>query len=130
MSKPIFVFTKHKNSFSVYVKNLESLTITQIQAIELFVKQRNGLFDFQNYVFTIQRRLEFYEFSVLMKHLELDVVCIENIIEQIEQARIGFGQYKGMSYAELPDTYLIWLKNNYRGTDQENVLKEVEKRKL
>jgi len=130
MSKPLFVFTKYANSFSVYVKNLESLSVTQIQEIELFVKERKGVFDFQNYVFTIQRRLEFYEFSALMKHLEFDVICIQNVVEQYTDARIGFGQYKGMFYGELPDTYLIWLRNNYRGAEQENVLKEVGKRKL
>jgi hypothetical protein len=109
---------------------MESLSVAQIQEIELFVQQRKGIFDFQNYIFTIQKRLEFYEFSALMKHLELNVVCVENFIEHLAAARIGFGQYKGMSYAELPDTYLIWLKNNYRGTEQENVLKEIEKRNL
>ncbi|MBA3027166.1 MAG: hypothetical protein FP820_12310 [Sulfurimonas sp.] len=130
MPKAIFEFTQHRNSYSVFVKNLESLTVTQIQEIELFVKQRKGIFNFQNYTFSIQKRVEFFEFYSLIQHLELDVVCIENIIEQVQSQRISFGQYKGMSYAELPDTYLIWLKNNYRGTDQENVLKEVEKRNL
>jgi uncharacterized protein (DUF3820 family) len=65
-----------------------------------------------------------------MKHLAFDVICTENVIEKFTDARIGFGQYKGMFYSELPDTYLIWLQNNYRGAEQENVLKEVEKRKL
>lgn len=130
MSRPLFVFTKHKNYYSVYVKNLESLSVPQIQEIELFVQQRKGVFDFQNYVFIIQRRLEFHEFSALMKYLEFDVICTENIIEYVAGARIGFGQYKGLPYSELPDTYLIWLKNNYRGTEKEGLLKEIEKRKL
>lgn len=130
MAKPIFEFTQYKNSYSVFVKNLESLTVTQIQEIELFIQQRKGIFDFHNYIFTIQKRLEFHEFSALMKHLEFDVICMENIIEKTYYARISFGQYKGMSYAELPDTYLIWLKNNYRGTEKENVAKEIAKRKL
>jgi hypothetical protein len=35
-----------------------------------------------------------------------------------------------MSYSELPDTYLMWLKNNYRGAEKENVTQEIAKRKL
>lgn len=130
MAKPIFEFTHYKNFYKVFVKNLESLTVTQIQEIELFVHQRKGIFDFQNYTFVIQKRVEFHEFFTLMKHLNFDVLCTEKIIEETNYARISFGQYKGMFYAELPDTYLIWLKNNYRGTEKENVTQEIAKRKL
>lgn len=44
MIKPHFIFTSYKNSFSVKVKNLEKLTVEQIQTIERFVSQRKGIF--------------------------------------------------------------------------------------
>ena len=51
MNKARFIFTKLSHSFTVKVLNLESLSVEQIQEIEQFVKQRNGLFDFNTYTF-------------------------------------------------------------------------------
>ena len=130
MSKPLFLFTKLTNSYRVYVQNLESLTVAQIQEIELFVKQRKGIFDFSSYTFSIQKRVAFYEFVSLVKHLGIDAICKENSIPQEKKHRISFGQYKGMCYFELPDTYLLWLSNNYRGPEKEFVIQEIQKRKL
>ncbi len=130
MVKAQFIFTKQRNSFSVHVKNLEKLSVEQIQEIQEFVKVRNGIFDFNNYSFSIQKKIEFNEFIVLVSSSNIEATCSENIIIQKQQPRVGFGQYKGMFYSELPDSYMLWLKNSYRGQDKEIIDKELQKRNL
>ena len=128
--KPHFIFTSRKNSFSVKVKNLEKLTVPQIQAIEEFVSKRKGVFDFNSYSFVIQKRLEFNAFVELLKGVNLNAYCEENVLEEKTYKRIGFGQYKGMQYNELPDSYMLWLKSNYRGYEKEDLDKELSRRNL
>ena len=130
MPKPYFIFTKQKDSFNVHVKNLEELSVEQIQSIEEFVKMRNGYFDFETYTFTIYKKLEYYEFLKLLDLLHVKAFVQETTVETKSSAKIGFGQYKGMFYWELPDSYLLWLKNNYTGKDREIICEEVAKRKL
>ncbi len=130
MPKPHFVFTKYKNSFSVHVKNLEELSLEQIHQIEDFVRQRNGYFDFQTYTFVIQKKLEYKEFTKLLVTLHVEAFVEEVIHNTQTNARISFGQYKGMLYDELPDAYLLWLKNNYAGKDREIICSEIAKRRL
>lgn len=124
------VFTKYKNSFSVEIKNLELLSISQIKDLEHFVEVRNGIFDFNLYSFSIQKKLEFNEFVDLLEHLNLKAKCEEYIKPSTLQPRINFGQYKGMQYNELTDSYMSWLKVNYRGQDRNIIDKELNKRKL
>lgn len=130
MSRAYFIFTKYSNSFSVRVKNLEQLSVEQIQDIQSFVQLRKGVFDFNRYTFSIQKKIEFEEFCKLIEQSSIDAQCTEHIIEKKEQARVGFGQYKGMQYNELPDSYMLWLKNNYRGYEKETIDKELKRRKL
>lgn len=128
--KPQFTFTKHKTSFSVHIENLEELSVKQIQAIEIFVTERNGIFDFETYTFVIKKRLEFDEFTSLLKYSSIDAKCEEKIILKKTDAKIEFGKYKGMSYNEIPDSYLLWLKANYRGKDRDTVDTELQLRSL
>lgn len=130
MKKAHLIFTKYSNSFSVQVKNLEELSVEQIQKIEHFVDARNGLFDFNTYSFVIQKKIEFYEFVSLMKHVGIDNYCEEKILLTETKARIDFGKYKGMQYSEVPDSYLIWLKSNYRGKDRSIIDNELKNRSL
>ncbi len=130
MNKAHLIFTKHTNSFSVEIKNLEQLSVEQIQQLEHFVDSRNGLFDFNTYSFVIKKKIEFYEFVSLMKHLEIDNYCEEKILITQTKERIDFGKYKGMQYKEVPDSYLIWLKSNYRGKDRSIIDKELKNRSL
>ena len=130
MIKATLTFTKFTNSFSVRIVNLEKLSVEQIQELELFVKQRKGIFDFNTYSFVIQKRLEFKEFVSLIQTTEIQANCTENIIERKSEPRVGFGQYKGMQYNELPDSYMLWLKSNYRGYEKETIDKELKRRKL
>jgi len=130
MTKPHLIFTQNKNSFNVYIKNLEKLNINQIKELENFVSIRNGMFDFNKYTFNIQKKLSFNHFVLLLEHLNIAAKCEENIILSQNQPRISFGQYKGMQYTELTDSYLLWLKTNYRGKDREIIDKELKKRNL
>ena len=125
-----FVFTSLSNSFKVHVQNLEKLSVTQIQEIESFVIKRKGVFDFTNYTFVIRKRLEFNEFEKLISLSKLEAKCIDKPLLQHSKPRVGFGQYKGMTYDELPDSYLLWLKTNYNGKDRTIIDKELKKRRL
>lgn len=130
MSKPHFTFTKHKNFFSVHIENLEMLSVQQIQEIEHFVSQRKGYFDFNTYTFTIRKNLEYQEFIRLLQTLHVKATTQEAVVNIQNSARINFGQYKGMLYNELPDSYLLWLKNNYIGSDREIICGEITKRNI
>jgi hypothetical protein len=130
MPKPHFVFTQLQNSFRVHIPNLEELRVSDIQAIEAFVQQRKGYFDFNSYSFVIQKRLEYEAFEKLIKESNLDGVLQNAPLQQPTEPRVGFGQYKGLFYSELPDSYLLWLQNNYRGIERAFLEKEIAKRKL
>ena len=130
MAKASFVFTSRRNSFEVHIPNLESLCVEQIQEIESFVKKRKGIFDFSTYKFSIQKHIEYGEFIKLIDSLSLDVNCSNNPVVVKSKPRIGFGQYKGMQYSELPDSYLVWLQRNYSGQDKLIILQELKIRKL
>lgn len=130
MITPCFEFTSYKNSFCVFVNNLEELSVDTIKKIENFVKERNGLFDFNSYSFVIQKRVEFNEFVKLLQNTTLKATCIEKFIVKKQLLRIGFGQYKGVFYNELPDSYLLWLKGNYSGKDRDIIHKELKTRTL
>ena len=129
-TKPKFYFTAYKNSFKVLVQNLESLSVQQIQSIENFVKERKGIFDFNTYSFIIQKKLEFSEFTNLIKNSSINPILINNPLKEKDIKRVSFGQYKGMSYSEIPDSYLEWLRGNYHGKDRSFIDAELKKRKL
>jgi uncharacterized protein (DUF3820 family) len=127
---PHLLFTRHKNSFSVHIPNLEKLSVEQIKILQDFVAVRNGVFDFDSYSFSIQKKIEFNQFKTLIKHSGIDAKCDENILILKQVPRISFGQYKGMQYCELPDSYMLWLKTNYKGYQREEVEMELKKRNL
>lgn len=130
MLKPKLIFTKKKNSFVVKIANLEKLSVSQIQELESFVKKRNGIFDFDSYEFIINKNIEYEEFIKLINYANIEAMLEENIILEKQYPRIGFGQYKGMQYNELSDSYILWLKENYRGSDRDTIDKELKKRNL
>lgn len=130
MSKAHFIFTKYSNSFSVYVKNLEQLSVLQIQEIEAFVAARKGIFDFNSYTFTINKRLEFDEFLALIQTTLPQSECEEKIINIHQRERVEFGKYNGVLYCDLPDSYLLWLKSNYMGKDRETIEAEIKFRSI
>ena len=130
MSKAYLFFTQYTNSYGVQIINLEQLSVKQIQELEYFVSSRNGVFNFETYSFTIQKRLDFNQFLSLITHSKIEAICKENIPIVKAQPRISFGQYKGMQYNELPDSYMLWLSNNYRGYDRDAIEKELKYRGL
>jgi len=130
MPMPRFNFTSYEKSFSVKVENLEELSVAQIQEIELFVKERKGIFDFNSYSFSIQKRLNFFEFTHLLEELRFNVKCTESLKPQNDAPRISFGEYKGVFYSQLPSSYLVWLKSNYFGYEKDFLDKEISRRGL
>lgn len=130
MPQAHLVFTKYNNSYTVKIPNLEQLQVEQIQELEHFASSRKGIFSFEAYSFSIQKRIEFYEFVSLIQHSNINARIEEHIIVKESEPRIGFGQYKGMQYNELPNSYMLWLKTNYRGYDREKVDKELQRRGL
>lgn len=130
MNKAIFEFTRSKNSFSVHVQNLEKLSVEQIKQIEDFVYKRNGVFDFNTYSFVIQKKIEFNEFVSLLKYSNLEANCKEIIKVASTTKRVEFGKYKGMLFSELPDSYLLWLRKNYSGSQRELIDNELKSRNI
>ncbi len=128
--KAKLIFKKYKNSFSVYVENLEQLSVEEIKKIQNFVSDRKGFFDFETYTFSIQKRLEFDEFVFIVKHSAIEAIFIEQKIQTKKSKRVEFGKYKGMLYSELPDNYLVWLNSNYCGKDREIISAELKSRNL
>jgi len=114
----------------VHVKNLEQLSVDQIQNIEAFVRARKGVFDFSSYTFVIQKRLEFIEFVSLVEKSSINAVCEEKISNMAQKEKVEFGKYKGMYYLELPDSYLLWLRSNYGGKDRDIIDAEIKFREL
>jgi len=124
------VFTKRKASFSVYIENLEKLSVEQIKRLQNFVSKRKGIFDFNKYTFVIQKNLEFNEFVSLLHHVGIKAYVQEKNIVQKTTQKIEFGKYKGMLFSEIPDAYLLWLKKNYRGSQRDIIDAELNYRKL
>ncbi|WP_297441189.1 DUF3820 family protein [Sulfurimonas sp.] len=130
MPKPLFVFTQYKNSFSVHIPNLEELSVEQIKQSQDFVQQRHGYFDFSTYSFSIQKKINFEEFSKIVLLSELNAIMQENKTIVKSMQKISFGKYKGLLYSELPDSYLKWLKTNYMGREREEIALEIQSRGL
>jgi hypothetical protein len=130
MATPRFLFTEYPNSFSVHVENLENLRVDQIQEIQAFVSARKGVFDFGTYTFVIQKRINFENFCSLLEHLGIEATSQENILESEFEPRVGFGKYKGLTYTDIPEHYLLWLKRNYHGAQKEYIDAEIKRRKL
>ena len=78
----------------------------------------------------IHKNIEFYEFEKLIKSVGIKCICKENIRYTESASRIAFGQYKGMFFSDLDDSYLLWLKSNYRGEQKELIDTEVLSRRL
>jgi hypothetical protein len=76
--------------------------------------------------------MNFQEFTKLIHALEIDAILEEKVSlnAAASSKRISFGKYKGMLYSELPDSYLLWLLQNYSGSDREAIAEELKKRKL
>ena len=129
MPKARLLFFSQANSFKVTVKNLEELSIEQIQQLEKFVQERKGIFDFTTYTFTIQKRIEYEEFVKLIFLCDIEA-DVEEYFSRKTEARVSFGQYKGMEYKHLPDSYILWLQANYHGADKKIINTEIKRRKL
>jgi hypothetical protein len=130
MTKPKLIFTKYQNLFNVKVENMEQLEVFQIKQLQDFVEIRKGIFDFETYSFKINKKIQYPEFIDLLKHLNIDANVEENILKVQQNVKIDFGQYKGMYFSELPDSYLLWLKSSYMGKHRDTIDLEIKSRNL
>jgi hypothetical protein len=130
MTKPKLIFTKYQNLFNVKVENMEQLEVFQIKQLQDFVEIRKGIFDFETYSFKINKKIQYPEFIDLLKHLNIDANVEENILKVQQNVKINFGQYKGMYFSELPDSYLLWLKSSYMGKNRDTIDLEIKSRNL
>lgn len=130
MPTPRLEFSAYQNSYKVDITNMEALSVEQIQELQAFVAKRKGIFDFNTYSFSIQKRVNFEEFTKLLQELELKVFCTEVFITASVEPRVPFGQYKGMLYREIPDSYLLWLRSNHKGKERDFIESECKKRAL
>ena len=125
---------KYKNSvlklreYNTTSKTLEALR-TDIYTLGSIYKNKN-IQKYLTKINSIQKKIEFPEFVELIKHSNIQAKLSERIIQVKSQPRVGFGQYKGMQYNELPNSYMLWLKSNYRGYDRDTIEKELKRRKL
>lgn len=134
MTPPRLRFVSYSEYYMIIVENLPELSVNQIRQLEAFAEQRRARLDFTNATIRIGKRITFDHFNRTLELCGINADTIEseplNQIETLPETPIGFGQYKGMSYSELPEDYLLWLKFNYRGRERELVDQELQRRSL
>ena len=134
MTVPKLRFVAYSEYYTIIVENLALLSVDQIKELEAFAAQRRGRLDFATSAFRIGKRISFEHFNKTLELCGIKADTIEsepvNQITPASNTPVGFGQYKGMSYSELPQEYLLWLKHNYRGREREFVDQELQSRSL
>ena len=132
------LFFEHKNSFTLQLLNLESLSVSQIQDLENFTSKRRGIFDIIKKRISIQKRLKQEDVKKLFELLNIDVYFTEKSeittkkksesksetntrskskteTPALLNSSIPFGKFKGSLYGDLSNSYIFWLskKVNY-----------------
>ena len=134
MPLPRLRFVAFSEYYTITVENLTALSVEQIKELESFAAQRRGRLDFATSTIRIGKRIPFEHFNKTLELCGIKADTIEaepvNQITPASNTPIGFGQYKGMSYSELPEEYLLWLKFNYRGREREFLEQELRNRSL
>ena len=138
MVLPLLRFIAYRDFYIVRVENLTLLSVPQIKQLERYASERRSVLDFEDASMRIWKRIDFDHFN---KTLELSGIAANTIESEIVRPgiapeevpvspKIGFGKYRGLSYSELPDDYLQWLKRNYQGPERQNIERELSSRSL
>jgi hypothetical protein len=138
MAVPLLRFVAYRDYYTVTVENLTELTVPQIRRLEAYAAQRRSLLDFSTARMRIWKRIDFAHFN---KTLELAGIAADTIESEIvrpagkpaapvQDPVIGFGKHRGMRYSDIPESYLLWLKNNYSGTERGLIEAELSRRGL
>ena len=135
MALPLLRFVAYYDHYNIIVENLTELTVSQIQQLEKFAKDRRGGLDFVTAKIRIGQRISFEYFNHILElgGIKADTIESEVVLEKPKaavDAVVGFGKYKGMHYSEIPNEYLLWLKQNYRGYERQNIEQELLNRSL
>ena len=138
MALPLLRFVAYKDYYTVTVENLTALTVPQIQQLQAYASQRRSRLDFENATMRIWKRIDFGHFNktlesaaIIADTIESEVVRSDTVaVAPVKDPVVGFGKHKGMRYADIPDSYLIWLKGNYSGPERGLIEAELTKRSL
>jgi hypothetical protein len=154
----IYEMIPFSKGIMIKIKNLQNLTVSQIQSLEFFTQKRRGIFDFSTHTIILHKKIEHSHLQQLFEFEHIDVQAeeidtyhdkeekhqgtTENDInkkyhdnsrtaeKKSSNVKISFGKYKGKFYSEIPDSYLLWLKKNYKGLEESNIVNETIRRKI
>jgi hypothetical protein len=141
MTLPLLRFVASRDYYTIRIENLEALSVPQIRQLEAFAMQRRSTLDFQTASIRIWKRIDYHHFN---KTLEAAGIAADTIESEIVRspsaaaeappervtAKVGFGKHRGIAYAELPESYLLWLKMNYSGPERHYIDQELAARNL
>jgi hypothetical protein len=138
MALPLLRFVAYRDFYIVKVENLTQLTVPQIKQLEAFATERRSTLDFNKASIKIWKRIDYDHFNKTLELAGIVANTIESEIAKPQDApqqprhspKVGFGKYKGLSYSELPNDYLLWLKRNYNGPERSAIENELQARSL
>ena len=88
---------------------------------------------------TIWKRVDYRHFNKTLEAAGIVADTIESEVvrpsaappvEAVKDPVIGFGKHRGLRYRDIPDGYLLWLKNNYSGPERGFIEEELARRSL
>ena len=134
MALPLLRFVAYKDYYTVRIENLTRLSVPQIRQLEAYAVERRSVLDFSTASMRIWKRIDYAHFNKTLELAGIDADTIESEVVHphppMDNPVIGFGKYKGMHYADLPEEYLLWLKHNYNGPQRQTIEQELRNRSL
>ena len=141
MALPQLRFIAYRDYYIVRVENLTALTVPQIHQLEAYAAERRSRLDFNTSTMRIWKRIDYAHFNKTLEAAGIAADTIESEVvrrdagapaqpEPEPDARVGFGKHRGMRYCDLPESYLLWLKNNYSGPERGLIEAELSRRHL
>lgn len=140
MALPLLRFIAYRDYYTVRVENLTLLTVPQIRQLEAYASERRSVLDFNTATMRIWKRIDYAHFNKTLLTAGIAADTIESEIVRpdsvpapplpVEESVIGFGKHRGLRYSDLPESYLLWLKNNYSGSERGLIEAELSRRSL
>lgn len=138
MAIPLLRFVAYRDYYTVTIENLTALTVPQIKMLESYAAERRSVLDFATATMRIWKRIDYAHFNKTLEYAGIVADTIESEIARPDAAPaapaadpvIGFGKHRGMRYRDIPESYLLWLKNNYSGPERGVIEAELSRRGL
>jgi hypothetical protein len=138
MALPLLRFVAYRDYYTVRIENLTELTVPQIRQLEAYAAERRSLLDFSTATMKIWKRVDYAHFNKTLKLAGIAADTIESEVVRPDSMPaapakdpvVGFGKHRGMRYGDLPEGYLLWLKNNYSGPERGLIEAELTRRGL